>query len=167
MCWTFVARFVYQVVIPKVSGGVLVSGSYWCCDLYLLQSLVPKDLIKVLDDGNPTVLPAWDPMVCSFPFSARRRWLGLATQGSLAWWVMSRFAWRIYGWILACLLYDRIEALWKVSSGAWTHGIRPVSWVELLNWTDEMGDVLSAWMVCSRLKGQGPFCAIDSTDLTI
>jgi len=35
-------EFVYQVVIPR--------------------SLVPKDLIKVLDDGNPTVLPAWDPM---------------------------------------------------------------------------------------------------------
>ena len=31
--------------------------------LQFLQSLVPKELIKVLDDGNPTVLPAWDPMV--------------------------------------------------------------------------------------------------------
>ena len=32
--------------------------------LQYLQSIVPKDLIKVLDDGNPTILPAWDPMVC-------------------------------------------------------------------------------------------------------
>jgi bleomycin hydrolase len=35
-------EFVYQVVIPR--------------------PLLPKDLIKVLDDGNPIVLPAWDPM---------------------------------------------------------------------------------------------------------
>lgn len=27
------------------------------------RQLAPKDLVKVLDGGNPTVLPAWDPMV--------------------------------------------------------------------------------------------------------
>lgn len=32
--------------------------------LQILQSVVPKDLIKILDDGNPTILPVWDPMVC-------------------------------------------------------------------------------------------------------
>lgn len=36
-------RYVFQVVIPR--------------------QLAPKDLVKILDGGNPTVLPAWDPMV--------------------------------------------------------------------------------------------------------
>ncbi|EPQ52974.1 peptidase C1B, bleomycin hydrolase [Gloeophyllum trabeum ATCC 11539] len=35
-------QFVYQVVVPK--------------------SFAPKELVKVLEAGNPTVLPAWDPM---------------------------------------------------------------------------------------------------------
>jgi len=35
-------EYVFQVVIPR--------------------QLAPKDLVKVLDGGNPTVLPAWDPM---------------------------------------------------------------------------------------------------------
>ena len=34
-----------------------------------LQSLVAKDLIKDLDDGNQTVLPAWDPMIFLFEHS--------------------------------------------------------------------------------------------------
>jgi hypothetical protein len=28
------------------------------------RQLAAKDLVKILDGGNPTVLPAWDPMVC-------------------------------------------------------------------------------------------------------
>ena len=36
-------RYVFQVVIPR--------------------QLAAKDLVKVLDGGKPTVLPAWDPMV--------------------------------------------------------------------------------------------------------
>ena len=31
--------------------------------IQLSQSLIPEDLIKILDDVNPTILPAWDPMV--------------------------------------------------------------------------------------------------------
>jgi len=45
--------------------------------LPLLQCLVAKDLIKVLDDGNATVLPAWDPMVCLSCSSIRSRRLSL------------------------------------------------------------------------------------------
>jgi Peptidase C1-like family len=37
-------RFVYQVVVPK--------------------ALAPKDLVKVYESGEMTVLPPWDPMVC-------------------------------------------------------------------------------------------------------
>ena len=36
-------QFVYQVVIPK--------------------ALAPKELVKVFESGECTVLPAWDPMV--------------------------------------------------------------------------------------------------------
>jgi len=45
--------------------------------LPLLQCLVAKDLIKVLDDGNATVLPAWDPMVRLSCSSIRSRRLSL------------------------------------------------------------------------------------------
>lgn len=40
-------RFVYQVVVPR--------------------ELADKDLVAVLDGGDASVLPAWDPMVCSRP----------------------------------------------------------------------------------------------------
>ncbi|KAF9790893.1 peptidase C1B bleomycin hydrolase [Thelephora terrestris] len=36
------SEYVYQIVVPK--------------------ALAPKDLVKVYEDGNPTVLAAWDPM---------------------------------------------------------------------------------------------------------
>ena len=39
-------QFVYQVVIPK--------------------ALAPKELVKVFESGECTVLPAWDPMVSAF-----------------------------------------------------------------------------------------------------
>jgi hypothetical protein len=58
-----VGRFVYQVVIPRVRDRFTI-GSSSILMLPFLQTLVATDLIKVLDDGNPTVLPAWDPMVC-------------------------------------------------------------------------------------------------------
>ena len=52
------------MVIPQVREiDVLPFG--FISMIQLVQSLVPKDLIKVLDDGNPTILPAWDLMVCS------------------------------------------------------------------------------------------------------
>ncbi|KAG8773518.1 hypothetical protein FRC12_002494, partial [Ceratobasidium sp. 428] len=46
--------------------GYYVMTDKWF-DEYVFQVVVPrqlasKDLIKVLDGGNPTVLPAWDPM---------------------------------------------------------------------------------------------------------
>lgn len=37
-------QFVYQVVVPK--------------------ALAPKELVKVYESGEKTLLPLWDPMVC-------------------------------------------------------------------------------------------------------
>ena len=45
----FVRRYVYQVVVPK--------------------QLADKDLLKVFQSKEMTVLPPWDPMVCYIPFS--------------------------------------------------------------------------------------------------
>lgn len=36
------SEYVFQIVVPK--------------------ALAPKELVKVFEDGNPKVLPAWDPM---------------------------------------------------------------------------------------------------------
>ena len=48
-------RFVYQVVVPK--------------------ALAPKELVKVFESGEKTVLPPWDPMVRpSFPNNLSRDW---------------------------------------------------------------------------------------------
>ena len=47
--------------------------------LPLLQSLVVEDIIKVLDDGNPTILPVWDAIVCLSCSGIRTRRLSLVT----------------------------------------------------------------------------------------
>ena len=36
------SEYVFQIVVPK--------------------AFAPKELVKVFEDGNPHVLPAWDPM---------------------------------------------------------------------------------------------------------
>lgn len=57
-------RFVYQVVVHK--------------------SFAPKDLVKVLESGDPVVLPAWDPMVRWYHVFASRLPLMVVVQGALA-----------------------------------------------------------------------------------
>ena len=59
-------RLVSQVLFAKWSfrGSVIdLPMVKLIFDVILLQSLAPRVLIRVLNDGNHTVLPVWDPMV--------------------------------------------------------------------------------------------------------
>ena len=52
-------RFVYQVVVPK--------------------ALAPKELVKIFEGEERSVLPPWDPMVCFFSRSFLIFGVGLKT----------------------------------------------------------------------------------------